>query len=97
MDRKLLEQFPGVGRKTVNVFLSEFYQFPAFAVDTHVERLSKRLQLAKKDDTVVEVETKLKRVFPKEIPTIKLCISRVRVPHACAAQSTTWAAGWQER
>lgn len=65
-NRKLLEQFPGVGRKTVNVFFSEFYQFPAFAVDTHVERLSKRLQLAKKDDTVVEVETKLKRVFPKE-------------------------------
>ena len=52
--------------KTVNVFLSEFYQFPAFAVDTHVERLSKRLQLAKKDDTVVEVETKLKRVFRKK-------------------------------
>jgi len=34
---------PGVGRKTVNVFLSEYYNYPAFAVDTHVERVSKRL------------------------------------------------------
>lgn len=66
VSRKKLEQFPGVGRKTVSVFLSEFYDFPAFAVDTHVERLSKRLKLAKTDDQVVDVERKLKRAFPKE-------------------------------
>ncbi len=64
--RKKLEQFPGVGRKTVSVFLSEYYDIPAFAVDTHVERLSKRLKLAKTVDNVVEVEKKLKRIFPKE-------------------------------
>ena len=45
-DREVLESFPGIGRKTVNVFLSEFYGEPAIAVDTHVERVSKRLGLA---------------------------------------------------
>ena len=50
-DREVLESFPGIGRKTVNVFLSEFYNYPAIAVDTHVERVSKRLKLATlKDD-----------------------------------------------
>ena len=62
--RKELEELPGVGRKTVNVVLSEFYHIPAFAVDTHVERTSKRLGLARDGDNVLEVEKKLKRSFP---------------------------------
>lgn len=66
VDRDILESFPGVGRKTVNVFFSEFYNIPAIAVDTHVERVSKRLGLAKDDDNVREVEEKLKKVFKKE-------------------------------
>lgn len=65
-DRKYLESLPGVGRKTVNVFLSVIYEEPAIAVDTHVERVSKRLGLAKKDDTVLEVEHKLMKKLPKE-------------------------------
>ena len=64
--RNILESFPGVGRKTVNVFLSEFYNIPAIAVDTHVERISKRLGLAKQEDSVREVEEKLKRAFKRE-------------------------------
>lgn len=66
LSRKELETFPGVGRKTINVFLSEFYQIPAFAVDTHVERVSKRLTLAKQNDSVLVVENKLKKAFRKE-------------------------------
>ena len=65
-DRKILESFPGVGRKTVNVVFSEYYHIPAFAVDTHVERVSKRLGLAKEQDNVLTIEEKLKKVFPKE-------------------------------
>ena len=66
-NRKCLEAMPGVGRKTVNVFLGEFYNIPAIAVDTHVERVSKRLGLANKDeDSVREVEEKLKRKFKRE-------------------------------
>jgi len=65
-DRDILMNFPGVGRKTINVFLSEYYQEPAFAVDTHVERVSKRLGLAYKKDDVLKIEKKLMKKFPKE-------------------------------
>ena len=65
-DRKFLENLPGVGRKTVNVFLSNIYNEPFIAVDTHVERVSKRLGLAKQNDDVYKVEKKLERKIPKE-------------------------------
>ena len=57
---------PGVGRKTANVVLSVAFEQPALAVDTHVERVSKRLKLAKKDDTVLEVEKKLCKAIPRQ-------------------------------
>lgn len=50
---------PGVGRKTANVILSEGYKINRIAVDTHVERTSKRLGLAKTNDSVLQVENKL--------------------------------------
>ena len=65
-DRKYLESLPGVGRKTVNVFLSVIYKEPAIAVDTHVDRVSKRLELVKENDSVLEVEHKLMKKLPKE-------------------------------
>lgn len=65
-DREKLEKLKGVGRKTINVFLSEYYNFPAIAVDTHVERISKRLRIASKKATVLEVEEKLQKFFPKD-------------------------------
>jgi endonuclease III len=61
-----LESLPGVGRKTANVFLAVWHHIPRIAVDTHVERVSKRLGLVKEDATVVEVETTLMRRYPKE-------------------------------
>ena len=66
-DRTYLESLPGVGRKTANVFLSVIYNVPTIAVDTHVERVSKRLSLAKEKDTPLEVEKKLMRKIPKGI------------------------------
>ena len=65
-DRKYLESLSGVGRKTVNVFLAEYYQIPTIAVDTHVDRVSKRLKLAKSTSTVTEVEASLMRKIPKD-------------------------------
>ena len=65
-DREVLESFPGVGRKTVNVFLAEFYHYPAIAVDTHVERVSKRLKLAYQKDSVLDVERKLMKKVHRE-------------------------------
>ena len=66
IDRDVLSTFPGVGRKTINVFLSEYYHVPAIGVDTHVERVSKRLGLASSRDNVLKVEEKLMKIFPKE-------------------------------
>ena len=62
---ELLEKLPGVGRKTANVFLSEYLNIPAIAVDTHVERVCKRLKLAKNNDNVLTIEKKLmKNIIP---------------------------------
>ncbi|MDD7282270.1 endonuclease III [Floccifex sp.] len=58
---KDLMSLPGVGRKTANVVRSVAFDIPSFAVDTHVERVSKRLGLAKPNDSVEKVEEKLKR------------------------------------
>ena len=61
-----LVSLPGVGRKCANVIMSECYGLPALAVDTHVSRVSRRLGLASPEDTLFEVEKKLKRKIPKE-------------------------------
>lgn len=68
-NRKALENMPGVGRKTANVVLSNLFDVPCIAVDTHVSRVSKRLGLAKEGDDVLDIESKLKRKFKKEIWT----------------------------
>ena len=61
-----LMKLPGVGRKTANVVRAELFSLPEFAVDTHVERVSKRLKLAFLNDTPYQVEMKLKKLFPQE-------------------------------
>ncbi len=65
-NREDLESLPGVGRKTANVILSNCFDVPAFAVDTHVSRVSKRLKIADPDDDVKTIEEKLMTYFPKE-------------------------------
>ena len=65
-DRTYLEGLSGVGRKTANVVLSNIYDVPCIAVDTHVSRVSKRLGIAKKNDDVLTIEKKLNKKFPKE-------------------------------
>ena len=65
-DRKYIESLPGVGRKTANVFLSNIYDEPAIAVDTHVSRVSKRLGLVNKNDDVLVIEKKLEKKIPKD-------------------------------
>ncbi len=57
---------PGVGRKTANVVVSNAFGVPAIAVDTHVERVSKRLGLVGWKDSVLEVEKKLMRQVPRD-------------------------------
>ena len=60
-----LTRLPGVGRKTANVVLSNAFGIPAFAVDTHVFRVSNRIGLCKAD-TVEETERQMTRLIPKE-------------------------------
>ena len=66
-DREGLESLPGVGRKTANVILNNCFNYPAFAVDTHVSRVSKRLKIAKKDDDALLIEKKLMNLFPQDL------------------------------
>lgn len=66
-DREYLEKLPGVGRKTTSVVLGILYNEPCFAVDTHVYRVSKRLNITKDKDDVLITEKKLKKYFDKDI------------------------------
>ena len=65
-ERQQLEKLPGVGRKTANVVMSVAYGVPAIAVDTHVERVSKRLAFCRYKDSVLEVENTLMRKIPED-------------------------------
>ncbi len=64
-NREYLETLPGVGRKVANVVLSNLFNEPCIAVDTHVNRVAKRLGFAEEKDDVLVVEKKLMKVFPK--------------------------------
>jgi len=65
-DRGKLLKLPGVGWKTSAIVMSYGHGIPIIAVDTHVNRISKRLGIAKKTDSVEEVREKLQRFFPKK-------------------------------
>ncbi len=60
-----LEKLPGVGHKTASVVMSQGFGLPAFAVDTHIHRLSQRWGLTN-GKNVVQTEKDLKRIFPKK-------------------------------
>ena len=61
-----LMTLPGVGNKTAGVIRAEIFQIPDLPVDTHILRISKRLNLSKKDDEPIDVERKLKKLIPEE-------------------------------
>ncbi|MDO6450747.1 endonuclease III [Oceanobacillus profundus] len=61
-----LVKLAGVGRKTANVVASIAFNEPAIAVDTHVERVSKRLGICRWKDSVIQVEETLMRKVPRD-------------------------------
>ncbi|CAM3054845.1 endonuclease III [Filibacter tadaridae] len=63
-NRDLLMTLPGVGRKTANVVVSNAFGIPALAVDTHVERVAKRLAMNRWKDSPLAVEEKIMRWTP---------------------------------
>ncbi|GAA0486035.1 endonuclease III [Alkalibacterium sp. s-m-22] len=67
---KELESLAGVGRKTANVVMSVAFDEPAIAVDTHVERISKRFNICSQKATVKQVEEILMEKLPRELWSI---------------------------
>jgi len=61
-----LMKLPGVGRKTANVVAGDMFGVPSIAVDTHVERVSKRLRICKKSASIDEVEKELMKKIPED-------------------------------
>ncbi len=76
---------PGVGRKTANVIIGEVFHKPAIIVDTHVSRLSLRLDLTRNTQPQ-KIEDDLKKLLPENRWTSfshqlgfhgrKVCLSR---------------------
>lgn len=60
-----LIELPGVGRKSANVFLNNFYGKIHIGVDTHVSRVSQRLNLTQNTDPT-KIEADLLKIIPKK-------------------------------
>jgi endonuclease-3 len=97
---------PGVARKTANVVLGTWFRLnEGVVVDTHVHRISHRLELTKQDDPK-KIELDLMKIIPREKWTLfshqviwhgrKLCVARspkcVECPleNICHAADKTW-------
>jgi|SRR5947209_1623665 len=97
---------PGVARKTANVVLgSWFSKAEGVVVDTHVHRISRRLELTKNDDPK-KIEQDLMKVIPREKWILfahqiiwhgrKLCVARsprcmdCPLENICHAEDKTW-------
>jgi endonuclease-3 len=88
-----LTTLPGVGRKTANVVLGNAFGIPAIACDTHVLRLSRRLQLSEHTDDPVKLEFDLADIVPKKDWTLfshllifhgrRICVARKPDCPAC--------------
>ncbi len=60
-----LEELPGVGHKTASVVMTQWFDVPAFPVDTHIHRLAGRWALSRANN-VNQTERDLKKVFPRD-------------------------------
>ena len=65
-DPEALLSMPGVGNKTKNCVLAELYNEPLLAVDTHMQRVGKRLGIANEKDSVEKIEQKYMAFLPKD-------------------------------
>lgn len=101
-----LLQLPGVARKTANVVLGTWYRIAdGVVVDTHVQRISRRLELTKHDEPR-KIEQDLMKVLPRDKWIIfahqvilhgrALCIARkpkcadCPLENLCHAADKTW-------
>ncbi|GAA3012111.1 endonuclease III [Tetragenococcus solitarius] len=66
-NREDLTTLPGVGRKTANVVLTNGFEIPAFAVDTHIKRVTRKLHFVPQDASVQKVEQMMSDKLPEEM------------------------------
>jgi endonuclease-3 len=66
-DPEILQQLPGVGRKTANVIASVVFHKQVMAVDTHVFRVSNRIGLVRNATTPRSVEDQLSLHIPSDL------------------------------
>ena len=64
-DKEELRQLPGVGNKTANCVLAELFNEPYLALDTHMQRFAKRLNISN-DKDLEKMEKKYLRFIPNE-------------------------------
>jgi endonuclease III len=105
-DMEELLTLPGVARKTANVVLGTWFKkAEGVVVDTHVHRISRRLELTKNDDPQ-KIEQDLMRIIPRDRWILfshqiiwhgrKLCIARkpkcvdCSLENLCHAADKTW-------
>ncbi len=92
---------PGAARKTANVVLGVAYGLAeGVVVDTHVQRLSKRLGLTRHDDPS-KIEKDLMRIIPRErwiafsheliLHGRAICVARKPRCAECPLETTCWA------
>ncbi|HHT9136071.1 MAG TPA: endonuclease III [Candidatus Wunengus sp. YC60] len=80
-----LVTLPGVGRKTASVLLGNVFGKQAIAVDTHVFRVSHRLELAKSNDPD-KIELELCKIIPQEKWTRSCLVIGTHGRHTCIAR-----------
>lgn len=85
-DLEALTNLAGVGRKTANVVLSNAFEVPAIAVDTHVFRVSNRIGIVKAKN-VNDTERELMEKMPKDIWTLSHHLLIFHGRRICTARS----------
>lgn len=80
-----LVTLPGVGRKTASVLLGNVFGKQALAVDTHVFRVSHRMELAKSNNPD-KVEQELSKIIPQEKWTRSCLVLGTHGRHTCIAR-----------
>lgn len=63
--REELMELPGVGFKTADIVLMYGFNIPSIAIDTHCNRVPKRIGIVGRKDNVEEVKEKLESLFSR--------------------------------